>query len=448
MPTAKSCANGARIRNGSSRAEAAYLVNHILSDKTVRFTRAYNLDDSLQTTMAVKTGTDDNYINNHIIGYSKAVAAAGWIGYHNESATFDSERNTTPPKAALLKTFMEGYHRNLAFEKRNNWAAPPGIKKVEIDLLTGYQASGDEEDTGRGRVDIFPSWYAPQLSPDNGRMSLVDIDSVSGQIATICTPERAIQRVEAIQINSEIATDDEFYETWLTPILEGLKEAGHLVFTGSGDSLHSCDDKPPRIRLVNRPTSCSSVCRLEIEAEAGTFDLAQINIIHNGQILDEGSLTVEGRSASLSYEYRPLSLNSPPAIRGLLVIEAVDEALYDGSLEVRLDIEGFPAPGDATAEAIRLTSANVAARRRILRIDWQGSGKRPELVFSDTCANQQTISIQPASSFIEIDISLWPAGQCQVLIRYDEVRESNQLEFEIKMPPASPSPDLPGRPRT
>ena len=414
------------------RAETAYLLNHMLSDRSVRFTRAYNLDDSLQTTMAMKTGTDDSFVNNHIVGYTKAVAAAGWIGYHDEAATFEERRDTTPPKSVLLKTFMEGYHRNLPFEKRSNWARPPGIKQVEIDLLTGYQAAGENSPaSSRGRVDIFPSWYTPQISPDGGQPTLVDIDSVSGQIATICTPEGAVRRVDAVQINNEIAADDEFYDAWMVPILTGLAEAGRTVFSDGGDSLHSCDDRPPRIRLVDQPTSCSRVCRLEIAAEAGTFDLTQINVIHNGQILSDGSLDVEGNSARISYDYRPLSLDSPPSIRGLLLVEVVDEALYADSLEVRLQIDGFPAPGQLAAEAIQLISARLAPDRRRLRIEWRGSGERPQLVFSGACGHQRPLSIQPTGSFIEIDVRLWPTGPCQVLIRYDQDEESNRLDFEV-----------------
>ena len=415
------------------RTETAYLLNHMLADESSRYTVAYNLDPSLEVTMALKTGTDDNYINNHVIGYTKTVAVSGWIGHHDESVTHDSERNTTLPKATLLKTFMEGYHRSrdITFEQKNHWARPAGIKKVRIDTLTGYQVPDEAEGDAaeRARIDIFPSWYTPTISPLAQGTETIDIDTVSGKIATVCTPRRAIKRVEGIKIKSEIDLDDEFYDNWFTPIIEGLEEAGHAVFTGAGDNLHDCDDQLPTLEVVSQPENCASICSIEILVTAGTFDLSQLNILQDSQVLEDGEITLEGRSQRLTYNYRPLDLLSSPETRGLLLLEVVDEGLYDASIDVLLNIDGFPIVSQPTENRITLTEATLSADGLSLQVAWQGRGRDPELVFDGDCRRESILYLQPNSNFVEVDISAFPSGECEVFIRYDLDLESNREYF-------------------
>ena len=428
------------------QSETAYLLNHILADKSSRYTVAYNLDPSLEVTMALKTGTDDNYTNNHVIGYTKSIAVGGWIGHHDESVTFDSERHTTLPKATLLTTFMEGYHRNrdINFEQKNHWARPAGIKKVRIDTLTGYQVpdGAEGEIAERARIDIFPSWYTPSISPLAKGTETTDIDTVSGKIATVCTPPRAVKRIEGIKIRSEIDLDDEFYDNWLTPILEGLEEAGHAVFTGAGDDLHSCDDQPPTLAIISQPENCAVICPIEIIATAGTFDLSQLNIIQDGQVLEDGEITFEGRSQRLTYNYRPLILQSPPETRGLLLLEIVDDGLYDASIDVLLDIDGFPAVSPPTENRITLTEATLSTDGLDLQVTWRGRGRNPELVFGGDCRGETIIYLQPNSNYLEIDISSFPDGECEVFIRYNLDIESNREYFsrgQISIPETLPT---------
>ena len=415
------------------RSETSYLLNHMLSDKSARFTTLYNLDPSLQTTMALKTGTDDNYINNHVIGFSKSVVAAGWIGHHDEAVTFDSERSTAAPKSTLLKSFMEPYHRNLPFEKKNHWARPAGIKKVAIDLLTGYQASNEDQSEAaeRSRIDIFPSWYSPKISPSKGDLEVVDIDILSGKIATVCTPRRAVERIKALKINDELNVDDPFYDAWMTPIQEGLKEEGHFVFTGAGDDLHGCDDRLPSIQIISQPDTCSNLCPIAIEVMAGTFDLSSLNVIHDGRIINEANNTLKGRSQKVTYNYRPLNANSAPEERGILRIEIVDEGLYDANVNVLLNIAGFPEPQEPSEE-ITLLSAEINPAERILRVAWDGYGRSLELIFDGNCREEPLVYLPTEINFKEIDISSFPAAACEVYIRYNGNRRSNRLYFDLR----------------
>ena len=417
------------------KAETAYLLNHMLADEDVRYTEAFNLNPDLNTVAAIKTGTDDNYVNNHIVGYTKSIALGGWIGNHDEAVTFDTERNTTAPKALIIKTFMEAYHQNVAYENRNHWSRPAGIKKVKIDLLTGYQVSDeaeelDEEDQRFSRVDIFPSWYAPKISSgESGRV--VEVDSVSGKIADECTPPRAIQTVEAIRISNEIEIDDPFYDGWQESILTGLIENLEIFgYTGAKDDLHKCSDQRPQIRVVEKPEPCSGICPIKIEVQAGTFDLQQINIIHNYQILNEGSIPVEGRSQTITYNYNPFAVNSPLGIRGSLRLEIVDEGLYAQHIDILLEIEGLPR-SELPDKDLNLISADIHQGNRVLRIEWSRPGIGLQLHFAEDCSSEPPIYIEDGRTFLETDSIKLPLGNCQIFLIDEDNRESNRLEFEI-----------------
>ena len=136
--------------------ETSYLMNHMLADKSVRYTSAFNLNPSAETTMALKTGTDDNFVNNHIVGYSKSVAFGGWIGNHDEAVLHETDRQTTPPKALMIKGFMESYHRNIPFEKKNHWGRPAGIQEVRLNSLTGYEVDEEEVVSEEEIADLPP----------------------------------------------------------------------------------------------------------------------------------------------------------------------------------------------------------------------------------------------------------------------------------------------------
>ncbi len=416
-------------------AETSYLLNHILADESVRYTTAYNLDPDLDTVMAIKTGTDDNYINNHVMGYSKAIAMGAWIGNHDESVTFESELNTTTPKALIIKTFMEEYHKDVAYEKRNHWSRPAGIKKVKIDLLTGYQVSKDDEENREdenqrfNRIDIFPSWYTPKISTEEDKV--IEIDTVSGKIATRCTPPKALKQVKAVKIKTEISIDDPFYDNWQEPILTGLIEnLGIFSYTGDRDTLHKCDDEGPSIKILSRPENCSSTCPIKIEARAGTFDLEQINIIHNNQILNEGSIPAEGRSKTITYNYDPSSVNSPPEFRGVLTIEVIDEGLYNDKTSVFLQIQGFPYP-QAPPTNINLTSTVIDQSKQILKVSWNRAGYNLKLRFDGECASQTPIYLDDEAVEIEINIEDFASGECEVVIIDSNEEESDRLKFNI-----------------
>ena len=418
------------------RAETAYLLNHILADKSARYTTAYDLNSTSDITMAVKTGTDDNYRNNWIIGYTKSVVFGTWIGNHDEAVGANTFLQTVGPKALMLKPFIEDYHQGMPLDKKNHWSRPAGIKEVEIDLITGYQATAETDDDQRpSRVDIFPSWYVPEISSEAEQD--VEVDIVSGRLAGLCTPERAILRARGVKIRSEIDADDPFYDNWQTPILIGLRENLQIIgYTGAGDHLHDCNDRPPRIELISQPASCSTVCRLEIEINAGTFNLQQVNVIHNHQILADGAIEIksESKSQRLTYEYEPFTVDSPAEVRGALTIEVVDTALYDAKVDVLLNIDGFPAPTLPEA-GIQLTALDVDQDSQALAVSWNRLAYGLELKFDGACADQANVYLPGGVTNVMIDLLNFPSGECEAYIIDADRQVSNRLTFYLDKEP-------------
>ncbi|MYB39717.1 penicillin-binding protein [Candidatus Saccharibacteria bacterium] len=415
------------------RNETAYLVNHMLADEAARYTTAFNLDSGSDITMAVKTGTDDQYVNNWIVGYTKSVVFSTWMGYHDEAKLHEDNRlQTVAPKALMLKPFMEDYHKNIPLEKKNHWSRPAGIQEIEIDLVTGYQTTDESRDDERrpSRVDLFPSWYVPQIAPEAERE--VTIDVVTGRLASDCTPERALRRGMGTRIKSEIEPDDPFYSNWQTPIFNGLLENLQIIgYTGAEDDLHDCGDEPPRIMIVSQPERCADICPIEIEAAAGTFDLRQINIIHNNQVVTDGAIETEGRSQRLTYNWRPLAVSSPAEVRGALTFEVVDEALYDARVNVFLDIDGFPDPVLPLADDIRLTALSVNRKDRTLAIGWNRLEYGLEIWFGGACEEQPAVYPGGDAAAILIDTANFPEGLCEAYIIDSNGRQSNRLQFQL-----------------
>ena len=427
--------------------ETSYLINHMLADKTVRYTSAFNLNPSSETTMALKTGTDDNFVNNHIVGYSKSVAFGGWIGNHDEAVLFETERHTTPPKALMIKTFMEAYHRTIPFEKKNHWGRPAGIREIRLNSLTGYQINAgnnfnDKNIEGLPRIatathkDIFPSWYVPKISPQTNFADEVTIDIISGKIATVCTPKKAQLKTRGIVLNNELKKDDPYYDIWQEAIAVGMVESWNLTnFSIAADDVHSCDDKKPKIALNQKPASCHLSCRLTFDLTPGDAPLTQVLISHNNQILSDGTIDLTEKQKQLIYDYQPLSLDSPRKVRGHLSVELVDKKLYSHKIDVFLNIEGFPTAEAPTLEpppaTIELLTANLDAEQNFLEVTWQPASQNFSLRFGGDCRQENTLYLSDNQTKTSVNISNFPVGNCQVYLTNTQNQRSNILEFQI-----------------
>ena len=404
--------------------QTAYILNNILSDSSARF--APTLFNTRGVTTAVKTGTTDFFKDNLIVGYSKTVAMGVWFGHHDRSRKFYGEPYTNPVKATIFKSFMEAYHQDLDRTQTSRWQAPAGIKHIRLDRVSGYLSSDAEEpepdQAPQSVVDIFPSWYIPKRQTSE---ETVEIDLVSQKRAGECTPDRAREEVTGGSILAELNPNDPYYHIWLAPIIE---ELGTVVGGGvpvEEDDLHSCDDLPPQLELINPPASCLQICQITINLRAGSFPLSEVNFLINGNLLPGGSLAVN-TNGPLSYSYQPNFEG-----RAELVVEVVDEGLYHAQLSLEMDFQ--------PAEALVLNPVIIIGQGNALQFTWNRPVQQLSLYFGGDCSQLSAIQLAyPATSQI-VTSSEFPRGSCQAYIQAPGII-SNSQEFILEEPTPLPEP--------
>ncbi len=369
--------------------QTAYILTNILTDDSVRFAR--NTFTVPGVTTAVKTGTDDGFKNNTVLGYSKSVAFGAWFGHHDITRSF-SESNTTPVRAAIFRSFMSAYHKDLPESAKNNWQEPEGIKRVQIDPITGFQvASG-------GRVDIYPSWYVPKTQDTQEE---VEIDSVSGGLATECTPERAIQIVTGGNINAELPEDDPYFNEWNGPVLAALGNVAGGAVPTEDDDLHDCGDNRPSVSFVSVPALCDQTCAITVDLQRGTHALETVNFSVDGQILPGGSISTGDGGGQIVFNFEPDFSGSKA-----LNVEVVDSALYDASINRTIVFE----------QTVPVALEDITVGSGFINVSWNRPENGLELDFGGACDGEANAVLPGGSASTIIDTEDFPTGSCNATL--------------------------------
>ena len=394
--------------------QTAYLLNHILADTGARFSPTlFNVPGGV--TAAIKTGTTDYFKDNLIVGYSKTVAMAYWFGHHDRAQRFFGEPYTTPVKAGAFRSFMGAYHQGLPSAETGRWQAPAGIKRVQIDLITGRQTADTDPD--KSRSDIFPSWYIPKRTSDENEVA--EIDTVSGKRATECTPLRARMEVEGQAILPELAVTDPYYNTWINPIIEKLGTVVGADIPIEEDDVHDCDDLPPTIQAVSVPAVCRASCNITVSVSAGSFDLDRVNFLIDGQLLPSGSIATSG--GLVSYSYQP----NFSADRQL-VVEVLDQGLYQAQLTVEME---FEAVNPLILSSIEALDSNY----QLLRVSWNRALPALRLVFGGDCSTVEPIVMPAGSQSTLISSQGLLEADCSASLIGQGIA-SNSLDFGLYKP--------------
>jgi len=133
--------------------QVARLITDILTDNTAR-TPVFGPTSSLffpDRTVAVKTGTTQDYRDAWVVGYTPSIVAGVWVG-NNDNSTIDRERLSAMVAAPLWHEFLNGFFETSPPEdfvspEKENPAKPVlrGVYRagsvVKIDSLTGRLAT-------------------------------------------------------------------------------------------------------------------------------------------------------------------------------------------------------------------------------------------------------------------------------------------------------------------
>jgi penicillin-binding protein 1A len=293
--------------------QVAYSINDMLSDSSVRYGGLNSQVLINGVTTAVKTGTTNSAENGWMMGYSTKIVTGVWVGHHENKPMSGSMESKTGP---IWRDFFRRAHEGMP-DAGAKWQQPAGIKRVCINPNSGYSTNSG------GKCDIFPAWYEPQFG-DNSKSAV--IDSVSGKLATECTPERAKQTITGGGLRAELPSSDSYYERWMNPIRQRFGGAAGGIIPTEKDDVHTCDaSERPRITLSEPKKLPNGDYSITATVKQGKFPLTSVSFSSGGNVLPGGSYELNS-SGSVTYIYQS---SGPGTVT--ITAEALDTALYDAT---------------------------------------------------------------------------------------------------------------------
>ena len=319
--------------------DAAYIVDNMLSDPNASYLpTGYKFQHTNGWNFAVKTGTTNDNYDGLMMSFSTQYAVGTWVGYHTRQVALVSGgmEYLTEPLARGMMTYL---HKDL---KPNNWTQPSDIKELPAFVVSNHVGIGSVEPSPS--KDLYPNWY----NPPSLSSTTYTIDSVSGNLATSCTPPLAKKTVGSTY-NSNAFSIDTFVNKPSTVSTYNANQT---------DSIHQCGDQIPTISLQTNTATCSGTsCSVGVNVAQGTHALsddknsAQVNAIISG--------TTVQASCNFSPSLDPS--NSPSAATGqctftysgngsdTVQLQIVDSVLYSGNSA------NITMPNTAQASSLTLT---------------------------------------------------------------------------------------------
>lgn len=291
--------------------ENARQISDILSDKSVRMASLMPIGDSVGRTVAIKTGTTNDYRDVWTIGYTPNLVVGAWAG--NNDNTPMEQKISSLIISPLWGAFMSQVAKN--FPPAEFKAAPPPLTDNKPVLRGIWQ----------GGVSYW-------------------IDSVSGKVATQFTPietrqEKVFNDVHSILywVNKDNpqgpapinASTDSQYTNWEYAVRKwfqgyqlqhpDFKEVTNPVIPTVTDDIHT-PDKAPKITIVS-PTQNSLVnpnTLLTIQLqESGAYPVQKTEVYLNNKYV------LTSQTNPLTISFVPADVSSLSATNTLMVI------LYD-----------------------------------------------------------------------------------------------------------------------
>jgi penicillin-binding protein 1A len=147
------------------RADTAFVLTNLMQGVVQRGTGA--AANSLNWTLAGKTGTVDDYTDAWFVGFDPDVTVGVWLGHDEKKPLGPGETGTTaavPMWIDFMKAYLDLYHPDRAKDERPRFDPPGNIIFMPVDRHTGEPTSADAE----GSVnEAFISGTQPHRSSDD-----------------------------------------------------------------------------------------------------------------------------------------------------------------------------------------------------------------------------------------------------------------------------------------
>lgn len=273
--------------------QTEYIMMNMLSDHNASF-MAGLLKDNTGWNIAYKSGTQYEQYNGLVMAASTQYAVGMWVGCPDHCAQNPSCNDGTAANPIILpcgstqqmefmtvpvvKGFMLNALKGLPV---TNWVAPKGIQTLPAYCQPKRINSDVPPSNCTNYTDIYPSWYKIPAAAKSETY-----DSISGNLATSCTPALAKVTVGA-SYDVNIFSIDPFYNVSAT----GKQSTVNLYNSSKTDSIHLCSDSMPAVTLNTvTPDGCpNGTCTFSITVQQGTHPLTstqhalQINAQVGGQ---------------------------------------------------------------------------------------------------------------------------------------------------------------------
>ena len=154
--------------------------------------------------------------------------------------------------------------------------------------------------------------------------------------------------------------------------------------------------------------------------------------MNNYKLLGDGEIKLSGRRQVVIYDYKPLTVSSPPEKRGALSLEVLDEAQYSQKEIVLIDIAGFPYPDQPEPET-HITEVSLDEDTQTFTVFWRQASHIYDLTlyFDDNCQKQKAQPLPNDNQKITLSYKGWSAGNCVVYLVNQVKEQYNQVDFFI-----------------
>jgi membrane peptidoglycan carboxypeptidase len=275
-----------------------------------------------------KTGTTEHFNDAWTMGFTPDIVGGVWVGNNDNSPMSAAAADIAAP---IWRSYMNAV---LNGTPNSAFARPDTLKTVSLDKTTGRAVTAGTKNT---TVDLFPSWYTPMSSVDG---KTAQIDTVSGKLATACTPDLAKETVYSSAIQPEITKADNptQYSNWLA----ALQHAGYSTSGGDlptdPDNVHSCSDTKPVVAISG--ANGGGPYNFSVNVTSGTFSANKLEVYFDDQIIS--TQTING-SGSYPISYAPTSTGSHD-----FKAVVTDAGLYQGSTDQTVTVNSSGGGGGTT----------------------------------------------------------------------------------------------------
>ncbi|MBI2798236.1 transglycosylase domain-containing protein [Candidatus Saccharibacteria bacterium] len=298
--------------------QIAYMINSILSDNSARCSLgAFQCNNPLTLPgrpVAAKTGTTEDFRDAWTMGYTPKVVTGVWAGNNNNSPMTQAASIVSAP---IWRQYMQAVTKNDPVEQLTA-SRPTGIKDITIDANTGKAPTAATKKT---RTDVFPSWYN---IPKADNTQSATIDTISGKLATSCTPESAKRQISGALITAEVSPNDPAFNRWNPPVQALARSLGYDsggAIPTENDNVHDCGDAKPQVSLSVSP-STGSTFTITAGVTSGRYPTTKITYYRDGAVL-----SAQGLSGSTTTSIT----DTPPAGNHSYSAVVEDSALYSTS---------------------------------------------------------------------------------------------------------------------